>query len=182
MNIQDVWKHISNKVANKVSNPFDDLYAAIIPIDENGEFTEVISSMDGYEGDSYTLIIGLIHDTDKLPTANFAYYCPGRKRNVETGEVESHSIIFALVNGHENVVFGMWELETNKVEYFEEDSNQEFGGELPIALASLALKKQIDSDQMGEIGKLMKESLQLAEASKNKVMEVLNLQAKENSE
>lgn len=112
--INDVWKHISNKIANKVNDPFEDLFAMIIPIDEEGNFGPAISSdCEEYDGDSYTLLKKLTHSTNKLPTGTFAYACPARimmvsseeeafemhKKMVETGvDPRSKALVMTLVH------------------------------------------------------------------------------------
>lgn len=77
--IHDVWKHVSNKIANKVNDPFEDLFAMIIPVDTDGTFLSQISSdCDEYEGDSYVLLRRLLRKTDLFPTGAFAYVCPAK--------------------------------------------------------------------------------------------------------
>lgn len=182
MNIEEVWKHIANTVANKVNDPFEELCATIVPI-TNGEFGEHISSdTPRWQGDSYAMIKSLAAEENIRVSSTFAYYCPCTGKS-ETGEVLNKALLFALVNKPTSddgfIHFGMWNLTTNEVDYqFSDDpmseENDEFwGGELPIALAALSLRASIENDELGELGKLMKESLELAKESFLKFQEVM---------
>jgi hypothetical protein len=75
------------------------------------------------------------------------------------------------VNGHENLSFGIWDLDENEVTYFteEETSEETPAGALIVALASLAMKIEIFTDKLGEMGQVMKEALLLAKESQEKV-------------
>lgn len=173
MNIEQVWKHVSNKIANKVSDPFDDLCAAILPINEDGTFGTPISSSDnGWEGDTYKMISELIGMENTPMTEHFGYYCPILKHDPEDEKtIIGRGIVFAHVNGHENLSFGIWDLDENEVTYFteEETSEETPAGALIVALASLAMKIEIFTDKLGEMGQVMKEALLLAKESQEKV-------------
>lgn len=181
MDIENVWKHISNKVANKVSDPFEDLHATVIPI-VDGEFGELISSFtDEYEGDSYVMLKKLAtEDVPRVPST-FAYFCPAKKRDTETGDVVANAVIFALVDKPMveggSISFGIWDLNTNEVDYNRGDDGEEWAGELPIALAALSLRAAIHNDEMGELGQVMKEALELAKESFLKFQEVMEKSA-----
>lgn len=85
--INDVWKHVSNKIANKVNDPFDELFASVIPIDSDGTFLDLISSdCEEYEGDSYVMLRRLLRKTDLFPTGGFAYLCPAKMSIAKTEE------------------------------------------------------------------------------------------------
>lgn len=75
--INDAWKHVSNKIANKVNDPFEELFASVVPIDKDGNFLGLISSdCEEYEGDSYVMLRRLLDKTHLLPTGGYLYLCP----------------------------------------------------------------------------------------------------------
>jgi hypothetical protein len=73
--------------------------------------------------------------------------------------------------------FGIWDLNTNEVDYNRGDDEEEWAGELPIALAALSLRAAIHNDEMGELGQVMKEALELAKESFLKFQEVMEKSA-----
>jgi hypothetical protein len=163
--IHDLWKHFSNNIGNKVNDPFDDLWASVVPLSLDDEFLPEISSMEKeeYEGDSYAFIANLCHETDRLPKESFGFFVPARKRDPDTGEVVSQIIMLAVVSDHNTIEFGCWDLATNKVEIISDDDDESrYQGELPIALASLSLKWSIDHGGCGAVGDLMRKSMNLA--------------------
>lgn len=176
--VQDLWSHISNKIANKVGNPYEDLLATIIPIDEDGKFCAHISAHDKpeYNGDSYDMIRALCFTTELLPTKSFGYMCPAIARDPETGEVAKTIISFALVIEHGNVVFGYWDLDTNEVEYMDKEEDQGYKGELPIALSALSLKWELDRGGLGEVGDAMRDALKAAEKAREAIHKVIKME------
>lgn len=85
--INDVWKHVSNKIANKVNDPFDELFASVIPIDSDGNFLGLIdSNCEEYEGDSYVMLRRLLRKTHLFPTGGFVYMCPAKISIAKTAE------------------------------------------------------------------------------------------------
>lgn len=175
MEIEDVWKYISNKVANKVNDPFEDLHATVVPIID-GEFGEPISSIsqEDWEGDTYLMLRDLATEEVARVGSTFAYFCPGKKRHPDTNEVISLTIIFALIKNPSTVEFGVWDIADNKVEFMrEEEDGESWGGELPLALCALSLRAAIDNDELGELGQMMKEALKLAKESFLKFQEVM---------
>ena len=83
--INVVWKHISNTVANKVNDPFEELFASVIPIDRDGNFLDLVNSdCEEYEGDSYVMLRKLLRKTDMFPTGGFVYFCPAKITVAET--------------------------------------------------------------------------------------------------
>lgn len=168
--IHDLWKHFSNNIGNKVNDPFEDLWASIVPLSINDEFLPEISSMEKeeYEGDTYSFIGNLCNETDRLPKESFGFFVPARKRDPDTNEIVSQIIILAIVNDHENIQFGCWDLATNKVEVLSDyiDNESGYQGQLPIALAALSLKWSLDNGGGGKVGDLMRRSMALAQQAK----------------
>lgn len=176
--VQDLWSHISNKIANKVVDPYKDLLATIIPIDENGKFCAHITADDKpeYNGDSYDMIRALCFTTELLPTRSFGYMCPALARDPESGEVLMTIISFALVVEHGNVVFGYWNLDTNEVEYMDDEQSKEYAGELPIALSALSLKWELDNGGLGAVGDAMRDALRAAERARDALKKVVEME------
>lgn len=189
--LNDVWKHISNKIANKVNNPFDELFASVIPIDRDDNFLDVISSdCAEYEGDSYVLLRKLVDKTHLLPSGGFVYFCPAKVTQVdidqETGEqVDTrekrkclvislvHPIVAVDSNGWpSNVIVenGIYWLDSNEFQEMPptingEQDGQEISGNLPMALGALALKCALDNGSLGDIGARLLKALAKAEES-----------------
>lgn len=173
MKIEDVWKHVSNKVANSVNDPYEELVATILPINDDNTFGTPISSADNdWEGNTYAMISGLIAMDNPPMTEHFAYYCPGINRDPEDKDVIlGHTLLMAVLNGHEDMSFAIWNIEDNEVTYFTEEETDEVtsAGALVVALASLAMKIEIFTDKLGEMGQVMKEALILAKETHDKV-------------
>lgn len=190
--IEDVWKHISNKIANKVNNPFEELFAMVIPIDTEGNFCkEINSDCDEYEGDSYTLLRKLSENTSLLPTGTFAYACPARVRQIDAAEAEGKTddelramakpreiLMVSLVHeitadeeGNPTDVIienGVYWIDDNtfselpkSINGYTEDG-EETSGQLTVALGALGLKWSLTNDRLGELGRMLNESLELA--------------------
>lgn len=163
--IHDLWKHFSNNIGNKVNDPFEDLWASIVPLSLDDEFLPEISSMEKeeYEGDTYSFVGSLCSETDRLPKESFGFFVPARKRDPDTGEVLSQIIMLAVVSDHENIQFGCWDLATNEVEVLPDNNETEnsYQGELPIALSALSLKWVLDNGGGGAVGTLMRKSMAL---------------------
>lgn len=211
--IQDLWKHISNKIANKSNDPFDDLFATIIPINEDGTFgTEISSLCDEYEGDTYTMVRRLLQNTDLLPTGSFAYFCPAKAQVVDDASEVGHfeetgvrpsfidkdgndtrkkliimsiqrAITIDRVTGEpEDVVMdsGTWWIDDNRFEELapvvngNESETGQIGGSLAIAFGALAFKWAIDHDTLGEIGGVLKDSLEIRRQAAKQAVDALN--------
>lgn len=174
---QDLWSFISNKIANKVSDPYEDLMAMIIPINEDGTFCDPIASHDKpeYNGDSYDMIRALCFTTELLPTKSFGYMCPAVARDPETGEVVKKIISFALCVEHGVTYFGYWDLDTNDVEYID-PTDEPYQGELPIALSALSLKWELDRGGLGEVGDAMRDALKASEKAREAINKVVNME------
>lgn len=166
--IQDLYKHVANKIANKVSDPWDDLWATIIPIDADGNFCKAISSMDKeeYEGDVYSLVRQLCFNTEVLPTHTYGFFSPGYKKDPDTGDRKGKMISFALVHDSMNIEYLLWDLDDNSVGDPFVDGNEEgYSGQLPIALGALSFMWDIDHDvETNELAKITK---QLFESQKH---------------
>ncbi len=175
--VQDLWSHIANKIANKVTNPYEDLLATIIPIDQDGKFCGHITADDKpeYNGDSYDMIRALCFTTELLPSKSFGYMCPAVARDPETGEVAKIIISFALVIEHDNLFFGYWDLGTNEVEYVDQ-TEKGLAGELPIALSALSLKWELDNGGLGEVGDAMRDALKAAEKAREAINKVIKME------
>lgn len=194
--IDDVWKHVSNKIANKVNDVWEDLNPMIIPVDNDGNFLAPIDSESRpeYGGDTYSLIRALCWNTELLPSATFVYVCPARIRRLDAPMAEasqrspeelrrmvesapaSSALLISLVHPIEyvegrdtwrpRVDNGVWWLERNEFEYMPNTNEDDDEGQLPIALGALALKWAIDNGKMGDFGNQLKRSMELAEEAR----------------
>jgi len=201
--IEDVWKHVSNKITNKVNNVWEDLEAMIIPVDADGNFMAPIKCSDKpeYEGDSYSMIRSLCWTTELLPTGTFAYVCPARARQAPT-EMDptddpndwadliktlpfTHVLTMSVVNpiGYDpvtdevspNIEHGVWWVERNEFEALPVGEEGPYGaGQLPVALGSLSFKWAVDNNQLGAISNDMREAIELARQSMEKAKAVFN--------
>lgn len=179
--IHDLWKHFSNNIGNKVNDPFEDLWANVVPLSLEDEFLPAISCMEKeeYEGDSYSFIAALCSETHRLPKESFGFFVPARTRDPETNEVVSQIIMLVIVSDPANVQFGYWDLSTNEIELIpEEDEDHVYKGELPIALAALSFKWSLDNGGGGAAGDLMRKSMDLAKQAHD-LMEQANELARE---
>lgn len=188
--LNDVWKHISNKIANKVNDPFEELFASVIPIDRDDNFLDVISSdCAEYEGDSYVLLRKLVDKTHLLPSGGFVYFCPAKVTQVdidqETGkQVDTrekrkclvislvHPIVATDGTGYPSSVVidnGIYWLDTNEFQEMPPTINGEQDGQevgnLPMALGALALKCALDNGSLGDLGVRLLKALAKAEES-----------------
>lgn len=175
-----LFEHVSNKIANKYNDPWDDMWPMIIPVGTDGSFvTPITSDNDEYDGDSYVLIKKLCFTTDKLPTGSFGFICPIKARSVNPDKGETLEtatpmlgIVVGAINGPEDMQFGIWNLETNE---FMDMPEGEGDGQLFQALGALAFKWQIDNGQLGKAGEMLKRSMELAEESANLAKEAMLL-------
>jgi hypothetical protein len=198
--IDDVWKHISNKIANKVNDPFAELFAMVIPVDTEGNFCkEINSDCEEYEGDSYTLLRKLSKTTELLPSGTFAYACPAKIRQVDLAgrnadEIDAEELeelrasttptqvlminlvhaVEAKDDGHPGdmvIESGVYYIDENRFEALptlvngSDDQGQDSKGPLTIALGALALAWALSNDRLGDVGRMLKESLDLAKKS-----------------
>lgn len=190
--LEDAWKHVSNKIANKVNNVWEDLEAMIIPIDTDGNFMKPISCTDEpeYNGDSYDMIRSLCWNTDLLPTPTFVYVCPARARQLDAdpGDVENiqeiiknlpykYILTVSLVHPMKydeeqdtwlpDIDHGVYWVDKNTFERMPTDGKE--NGQLPLALGALSFKLAIDRGLMGDVSKELGEALELARESFEKV-------------
>lgn len=200
--IEDVWKHVSNKITNKVNNVWEDLEAMIIPVDADGNFMTPIKCSDKpeYGGDSYSMIRSLCWTTELLPTGTFAYVCPARARmaTASMNDVDpddwgdiikdlpfTYVLTMAIVNPMQydpetdevqpQIEHGVWWIDRNEFEKMpDSDDNHPHAGELPIALGSLSFKWAVDNNQLGSISSDMREAIELARQSMEKAKAVFN--------
>lgn len=190
--LEDAWKHVSNKIANKVNNIWEDLNAMIIPVDADGNFMKPIVCTDKpeYNGDSYDMIRSLCWDTDLLPSPTFLYVCPGRARQLDSdpGDVENiqeiiknlpykYILTISLVHPMKyvededtwvpDIDHGVYWVDKNTFERMPTDGKE--NGQLPLALGALSFKLAIDRGLMGDVSKELGEALELARQSFEKV-------------
>lgn len=193
--INDVWKHISNKIANKVNDPFEDLFAMVIPVDAEGNFCkEIDSDCEEYEGDSYVLLRKLTERTHLMPSGTFAYACPARVRHLNVEEAEKMdaaeilakteprqvlmiSLVHEIQANHDGttndviIESGVYWIDDNTFTEMPKtvngltDDGNEVEGSLTTALGALALKWSIDNDRLGDLGRVLKDSLEMAKRS-----------------
>lgn len=173
--LQELWKHLSNKVFIKYGDPHDELFASVIPIDMDGSFMDAISSdTEEYGGDPYDLLRDLAtRRMDELPTKTFGFFAPGWMRAVPTDidaddpEFESKMMsstertkmfAFVLVNDHENLDFGMWNMATNEVTF---EMGEGGGGRLADYLKALSFGWSAvnDIESLGELAGPVQEAM-----------------------
>lgn len=161
--LEDLWSYISNKIACKTNDPFEDLNGIIIPISEDGAFLSPMYS-DEYD-DVYEWLAHLCRNTQEFATPSFGFMIPGWKKDPETMERIGQIITFVLVRSHENMEVGCWDLETNTVNLFPEQHESESHGDgpLPMTLAALSVGISIEQGGMGEAGELMRQAKALVE-------------------
>lgn len=159
--LQDLWSYISNKIACKHNDPFEELNGIIIPIKADGTFSDPLYS-DEFDN-VYEWIADLCRNTDKFDTPSFGFMIPGWKKDPETMERIGKNIMFVLVRDHENMEIGTWDLDTNEINMFPEqyDSDSHGDGPMPMALGALSVGISIEQGGLGEPGRLMREARDL---------------------
>lgn len=186
--MEDAWKHVSNKIANKANNIWEDLDPMIIPIDADDNFMKPITCGDQpeYGNDSYDMIRALCWNTDLLPTGTFLYVCPGRSRELTKELAEElegldnaaevvnklpfkYILVLSLVHPMKyveeedtwtpDIESGVYWVEKNEFQHMPSDADDK--GQLPMALGALSLKWAIDNDAIGEVGRKLGEALDL---------------------
>lgn len=156
--INDLWSYISNKIASKVNDPFDELNGILIPIGKDGSFGTPKYS-DEYEN-VYDWISHLCQNTHEFETPSFGFMIPGWKRDIETNERAGQIITFVLVKSYDKMQVGVWDLQTNEVIMADEREAEDAHGDgpLPMSLGALSVGIEIEHGGMGEAGKLMREA------------------------
>lgn len=180
--LNDLWSYISNRVACKTNDPFEDLNGIIIPISKDGNFMSPLYS-DEYD-DVYDWIAHLCRNTKLFETQSFGFMIPGWKKDPETLERIGKNIMFILVKSHTEMEVGVWDLDTNEVNLFPEqhDSESQSSGPIAAALGALSVGIEISNGGMGEAGELMREALRLVERGEAMAARALKmLQQKTNS-
>jgi hypothetical protein len=155
--IKELWSHISKTMTSKSNDPFEDLWATVIPVKADGSFGEYIMVDPEEYDDAYEFIRHLSHNTERFETSQFGFMTPAWKRDPETGERVGQTIQFILVTSYHTCEFGMWDLTDNELNFLdsEQAANASLSGELPVALMGLSLGIAIEKGELGEAGELM---------------------------
>lgn len=173
--IKDVWSYISNKIASKVNDPFEELNGIIIPVRKDGTFGEVITS-DEFD-DVYDWLAHLCREAGSFETSSFGFMIPGWKKDPETMERVGQIVTFMLVNSYEDMQVGVWHLDTNEVDYMplQNESNEWKTGTLPMALGALAVGIEIELGGFGKAGSMMREAKRLMARSNEIALKAMEL-------
>ena len=157
-NIKDLWSYISKTITNKSNDPFEDLWATVIPVNKDGSFAEPIMVDPDEHDDAYAFIGNLTRNTELFETSQFGFMTPAWKRDPETGERVGQTIQFILVKSYKECEFGMWDLTDNKLTFLDSEQAEmaTLSGELPAALMGLSLGIAVDNNELGEAGEILR--------------------------